>query len=1159
MINVKQEQVPCDDQILNWEVATAQVYGNDESNRPKPSSGHSLTVIQSPRQGSCAYLFGGLVGFGKMENINYDEEDIDPAPTNSIFKLTLPSNDAPMVWSKVPIPPTSILPLSRWKHTATAFDETKILVFGGYHSSDHRLNDVWVFDTVSLSWSQPNAHHNHESSIKHQLTFSNWANVPPPRAGHSATLLKNMIYIFGGYGGLGYSRRDLDDLHALNIHTMQWTKIVVKGTTPDRRSGHQACAIDGNKIVICGGTSTSIQFQDVYVLDLTIEPTWSRLNSVLPTSLWNHCAISSVSVPYWKLFVFGGYVGGANEQNRSGMTSNAIHALDCGSFQWTIPNVIGTPPCSRCDSSMIYDRDNSNIIIYGGWSDYWHNDLYIIHAASVVGPPYAVLSMEPTEGPVTGGTTVAITGVDFVNATNILVQFSDSESKMVIEIPGIYDSNSSIICISPNFEKFTSSVVNIRLSLNGMPFTTHYLRYHIFPVTDARQCVAFGPGLLNGCIFEEPINFIIQARDGFGIDRTTGGDEFIVSIASATSENSSSPRIMNTTQGLDPKVKYITVNDLGDGRYWVTYEVSSYGRYKISISFAGTYGGVSGPLRGSEYEVNVIQSRLNQSPDTNKMMGELMIRSLKTNMSYLCSYVNEVSKNLFVKIKDDSWSVEEHIKVLMTVKETIIRTVNDADNIILLIDRNGCILKYFNENDLHLAGLDEDLNLAKTGWQKIQNESSQILSKVTAMMKGHTGKIKSDIVNYESHVRAYMEEMKKSDFYLFVTGPVCAMDNLDIAETAHQQQISICKKMSHVADIFDVSEDITDAKKIISEVSEILTNFRLLWETYVHVLVVIEEANSLPWASLDADAIEESSKSLTKSLRRLPKAVKSSDAFLGLDKIVKEFVVTCPIIISLRSPLMRERHWKELMHVVNRQFEIPTSNPSVKFKDLLKVRLHEHTAEIEEITEKANKEGKHEEILQTLESIWAQAMFSMNVYKDTDIPLLRLDDEVVEQLEADQMAVQSILGSRFVYFKSNALEWQQILAAISDVTILLSDIQRTWTYLEPLYMNSEEVKNELPEDTLKFQDVDKHVRMLLRKAWKMQIVKDFCMQRGLFEGLADLQKRQEICKKSLSDYLDGKRKKFPRFFFMSEADLLDILSNSSFPEKVLRHVSAMMM
>ena len=49
--------------------------------------------------------------------------------------------------------------------------------------------------------------------------------------------LGNNIYIFGGYGGLGYSRRDLDDLYAFNINDNTWTKVQAKGSPPEKRSG----------------------------------------------------------------------------------------------------------------------------------------------------------------------------------------------------------------------------------------------------------------------------------------------------------------------------------------------------------------------------------------------------------------------------------------------------------------------------------------------------------------------------------------------------------------------------------------------------------------------------------------------------------------------------------------------------------------------------------------------------------------------------------------------------------------------------------------------------------------------------------------------------------------------------------------------------------
>jgi dynein heavy chain len=283
--------------------------------------------------------------------------------------------------------------------------------------------------------------------------------------------------------------------------------------------------------------------------------------------------------------------------------------------------------------------------------------------------------------------------------------------------------------------------------------------------------------------------------------------------------------------------------------------------------------------------------------------------------------------------------------------------------------------------------------------------------------------------------------------------------------------------------------------------------------------------------------------------------VRSSDAFQGLDKVVKEYMISCPIITSLKSPGMRERHWRELMDVVKVSFEFPSVNPNIALSKLIDLNLHKHANDVDEITEKANKESKHEETLKSLQATWSTVNFSMNFYKDTDVPLLKLEDDIVEQLESDQMAIQSIVGSRYGHFKTEALEWQRTLGLVSDVSQLLSELQRTWSYLEPLFVGSEEVRKELPEDAERFKEIDADVRSILQKAWKIRNVKTACLQGGLLDKLNSLEKQQDQCKKSLSDFLDGKRRQFPRFYFTSEADLLDLLSNSSQPARVLEQVT----
>jgi dynein heavy chain len=59
----------------------------------------------------------------------------------------------------------------------------------------------------------------------------------------------------------------------------------------------------------------------------------------------------------------------------------------------------------------------------------------------------------------------------------------------------------------------------------------------------------------------------------------------------------------------------------------------------------------------------------------------------------------------------------------------------------------------------------------------------------------------------------------------------------------------------------------------------------------------------------------------------------------------------------------------------------------------------------------------------------------------------------------------------------------------------------------------------------------------------------------MLKRLEDVEKQLKVCEKALNEFLDGKRRAFPRFYFVSVNDLLDILSNGNSPDKINRHMS----
>lgn len=80
------------------------------------------------------------------------------------------------------------------------------------------------------------------------------------------------------------------------------------------------------------------------------------------------------------------------------------------------------------------------------------------------------------------------------------------------------------------------------------------------------------------------------------------------------------------------------------------------------------------------------------------------------------------------------------------------------------------------------------------------------------------------------------------------------------------------------------------------------------------------------------------------------------------------------------------------------------------------------------------------------------------------------------------------------------------------------------------------------------------LQALMAAAEKTPNVVKACNRDRLYEELEDLQARLSVCEKALAEYLETKRLAFPRFYFISSADLLDILSKGNQPVQVHPYV-----
>lgn len=92
---------------------------------------------------------------------------------------------------------------------------------------------------------------------------------PAPRCGHTANFIlmgrERKMVIFGGSSPTGES---FNDLSVLDLDTLIWTQLSIRGSLPSARSIHSCNTVD-DKLFVIGGVDNSRRFKDIYTLSLS--------------------------------------------------------------------------------------------------------------------------------------------------------------------------------------------------------------------------------------------------------------------------------------------------------------------------------------------------------------------------------------------------------------------------------------------------------------------------------------------------------------------------------------------------------------------------------------------------------------------------------------------------------------------------------------------------------------------------------------------------------------------------------------------------------------------------------------------------------------------------------------------------------------------------
>jgi hypothetical protein len=288
---------------------------------PPPQIAGASAIYDPPRD--------RMIVFGGYDN--------NSTPRNDTWSLSFAGAPA---WTS--LSPSGTLPPARRDHTCIYDSQhERMVIFAGAYSPSR--NDVWVLELSGV------------------MTWNSLAPATTPRGRADASAvydpLRKRMIVFGGADGTAL----LNDVPALALDgALAWSDLLPVPQAPSPRSSASAVfdPVRNRFLVFGGGYGAAGVLNDVWALDVTAQPIWTRIvpAGTPPPPRSSHAAIYDPTRD--RMVVFGGW---------SGLTVlNDTWELDLATTTWSNSSPAGTLPPGRYACSAIFDAPRDRMVVFGG-------------------------------------------------------------------------------------------------------------------------------------------------------------------------------------------------------------------------------------------------------------------------------------------------------------------------------------------------------------------------------------------------------------------------------------------------------------------------------------------------------------------------------------------------------------------------------------------------------------------------------------------------------------------------------------------------------------------------------------------------------------------------------------------------------------------------
>ena len=539
----------------------------------------------------------------------------------------------------------------------------------------------------------------------------------------------------------------------------------------------------------------------------------------------------------------------------------------------------------------------------------------------------------------------------------------------------------------------------------------------------------------------------------------------------------------------------------------------------------------------------------------------------KTLEHEIAQWINMLTKAVHVKYKRE---MDFIIAQITDLDRKLDRPINDLDDIRIIMETQKKIREIEIDLDMKIETVEEaftliakyELQLSKEdtekvenlqfNWLQLQSKAMDVQILLLTVQEHFQRELITNLEIFQGECDKFVEDYQLNGPMQGGLSPKEASDKLQMFQNHFDALWRKHSSYSVGEDLFGLNH--TEQPELNSIKKE-LNLLQRLYKLYNDVIDSVNGYYNILWQEINVEEINNELMEFGNRCRKLPKGLKEWPAFHALKKTIDDFNDICPLLELMSNKAMKYRHWQRIQGITGHSFDLERAGFALK--DIMDAPLLPNKEDIEDVCISALKEKDIEAKLRQVTSEWSLQELSFQVFKNRGELLLRGDTtaETVGQAEDSLMVLGSLLSNRYnAPFKKQIQKWVTDLSNTNEILERWLLVQNMWVYLEAVFVGGD-IAKQLPKEAKRFYKIDKSWQKIMTRAHETPGVVNCCVgDEFLRQTLPYLQEQLEMCQKSLTGYLEKKRLMFPRFFFVSDPALLEILGQASDSHTIQSHL-----